>query len=90
MADLMNLKRSRWAGSFTKPGFRRYMAGAGLLTTGVGLLSGSIKKADQWRSNVLKGLFPGSSLPSESGRFGIRTNRTQAGVEGLRFNFRRK
>lgn len=64
---------------------------SGLVIGGTTVVGGAaIKGIGKWRENVLKGLYPGSALPSESGRFGIRTNRNQAGISGLRFNFRRK
>ena len=74
----------------------RSSLGRGGLNAGLVLAGGAMglvtmtKAADKWREGVMKGLYPGSALPAESGRFGIRTGRTQAGVDGLRFNFRRK
>jgi len=62
-----------------------------LYTLGATVAGGAmIRGANSWRENMMKGLYPGSAFPMESGRFGIRTNRNQAGIDGLKFNFRRR
>ena len=47
-------------------------------------------KTNDFRSGLNKGMFPGSTTPMSSGKFGIRSNTTPAGIGGVRFNFRRK
>lgn len=64
---------------------------AGAVTAGyaVGRVVGA-RHLGQFRRGLIKGLYPGSAMPMESGRFGVRTTSTPAGIGGLRFNFRRR
>jgi len=93
MADLFKTSSAgmlrKMGPASTKMGRAFHLGTAAAIGT-VALGVSAIKGADRWRNNIMKGLYPGSALPMESGRFGIRTNRTQAGVDGVRFNFRRR
>jgi hypothetical protein len=62
------------------------MYGAGYIGLGTMIYGSNVS------TNVLKGLHPGSAYPVSSGRFGTRTasQAGPAGIQGLKFNFRRK
>jgi len=68
--------------------FRRLGTVAG--TTALGIAGGGLYTAHRFREGLTHGMYPGSVMPMESGRFGIRTNNTPAGLSGVRFNFRRR
>ena len=60
-----------------------------IILAGVSFVGRKANSADKFRQGLVRGLFPGSAYPAESGRFGTRTNNQPAGINGLRFNFRR-
>jgi hypothetical protein len=71
--------------------------GTGTAITGmaVGALGTIGMKTVPWleksRMNILKATLPNTAYPSASGKFGVRTGGAgPAGIEGMRFNFRRK
>lgn len=67
---------------------RKYLPAAAL---GVGYMGGkATQKLVAYREGLIQGLYPGSAMPLEAGRFGVRTSQTPAGISGLKFNFRRK
>jgi hypothetical protein len=71
--------------------------GTGTTITGmaVGVLGTIGMKTVPWleksRMNILKATLPNTAYPSASGKFGVRTGGAgPAGIEGMRFNFRRR
>jgi len=85
IAALGTLKR----GVSKAGGYAGVGIGAAAVTAGLGM------KGTMWleksRMNILKSILPNTAYPSTSGRFGVRTGGGgPAGIEGMRFNFRRK
>lgn len=58
----------------------------------VGIGSAVTKKAFGVANNAMRGILPNTYYPAASGRFGVRTasQAGPAGIEGLKFNFRRR
>lgn len=72
--------------------FRAAMRGAAIGFAPVGAAAHLAGTASRFMTGMMNGIFPNTIYPQASGRFGLRTS-TQAGpagIEGLRFNFRRK
>ena len=75
---------------------RRGVLGAGGLLaagmTGMGIASKATMGTFGIANKTLRGIMPNTYYPAASGQFGVRTS-TQAGpagIEGLKFNFRRR
>lgn len=80
----------KYAKPFGRSSLNVFGAAAGVTAAyTVGRIAG-VKAVSSFRKGLIKGLFPGSAMPMESGRFGVRTTSTPAGISGIRFNFRRK
>jgi hypothetical protein len=62
--------------------------GGGALGTAFGVGKGLTRTANK----AMAGLMPNTAYPAASGRFGVRTasQAGPAGIQGLRFNFKRK
>lgn len=56
---------------------------------GIGAASYAGYKVSNFREGLVKGMFPGSVMPMEAGRFGVRTNTSPAGISGVKFNYKR-
>ena len=69
--------------------FSRASIAATVALVGAGTVGYVASKIGNYREGLMAGLYPGSTMPQESGRFGIRTSQTPAGIGGVKFAFRR-
>lgn len=67
----------------------------GLATGGAALGAIGLMKltmgAERFRRNIVRGLYPNTASPAGGGKFGANAGpAAPAGIDGLKFNFRRK
>lgn len=64
--------------------------GAGLFSAGIAAFA--IKGVSTFGEGIMRGVAPNTYYPATSGRFGVRTaaQAGPAGIEGLKFQFRRR
>ena len=55
---------------------------------GVGIGKG-VRKAINFRENLSASIYPGSTMPVEAGRIGVRTSSQPVSMTGMKFSFRR-
>jgi len=78
-----------------KGGLGKIAGPATMTGLAVGALGTVGIKATMWldktRMNIVKTMLPNTAYPAAKGRFGVRTGGGgPVGIEGMRFNFRRK
>ena len=84
------MDQARAKGGLGKLSLRHGIRSSAYIGAGIAATGYAGYKMTNFREGLVKGMYPGSVMPMEAGRFGIRTNNTPAGIGGVRFNFRRK